>query len=271
MGVSQRTGVSQLIKMTLATALVLLAPLTVLAGPGERDANAGAAAVAAAQRQPDFLFGRPGLSIGVRGAFVKSRAESDIFKLTSDLLTLEKRDFNAPGIAIDLGLPINSRVDTLVGFEFSRSSAMSHYRELIDADGLEIEQTTALSQANLSGSIEFAVLPRGRAVGRHVWVPAAVTPYVGAGAGLVWYRFEQQGDFVDIVDDSIFSALLQSSGWTTGAHLFTGVDIKVARQMLLTAEARYQWADALLKDDYVDFESIDLTGLRITGGVQFMF
>jgi hypothetical protein len=87
----------------------------------------------------------------------------------------------------------------------------------------------------------------------------------------VWYRFEQQGDFVDIVDDSIFTALLQSSGWTTGGHLFTGVDIKVARQMLLTAEARYQWADASLKDDYVDFDSIDLTGLRITGGVQFVF
>ena len=263
---------SQLIKVTGAIALVLLARPTVLAAePGERDASAGAAAAAAAQRQPDFLFGRPGLSIGVRGAFVLARAESDIFVLTSDLLTLEKRDFNAPGIAIDLGLPINSRLDGLVGFEFSRSSAMSHYRELTDADGLEIEQTTALSQADLSGSIELALLPRGRAVGQYVWVPAAVTPYVGAGVGLVWYRFEQEGDFVDIVDDSIFNALLRSSGWTTGAHLFTGVDIKVARQVLLTAEARYRWADASLKDDYVDFESIDLTGLRITGGVQFVF
>ena len=51
-----------MIKVTGAIALVLLAPLTVLATePGERDTNAGAAAAATAQRQPDFLFGRPGL------------------------------------------------------------------------------------------------------------------------------------------------------------------------------------------------------------------
>ena len=87
----------------------------------------------------------------------------------------------------------------------------------------------------------------------------------------MWYRFEQQGDFVDFVDQSIFTALLRSSGWTPGAHVFSGVDIKVARQILLTAEARYQWASASMKDDFADFDSIDLTGLRITGGVQFIF
>ena len=45
----------------------------------------------------------------------------------------------------------------------------------------------------------------------------------------------------------------------------------LARQILLTAEARYQWASASMKDDFADFDSIDLTGLRITGGVQFIF
>ncbi len=256
-------------QLTRTIVLVLLVPLGALAA--ESGADSGEEAPATAQTQPDFLFGRPGFSIGVRGAFVLARAESEIFEFTSDLLTLEKSDFNAPGIAIDLGLPINSRLDTLVGFEFSRASAASQYRDLIDSDGLEIEQTTALSQVNLSGSIELAVLPRGRAVGQYAWVPAAVTPYVGAGAGLVWYRFEQQGDFVDFVDQSIFTALLRSSGWTPGAHVFSGLDIKVARQILLTAEARYQWASASMKDDFADFDSIDLTGLRITFGVQFIF
>ena len=258
-------GVSRLIA---TVALAVLVPLGALAA---EEGSAGGEEATTAQAQPDFLFGRPGHSVGIRGAFVLARAESEIFEFASDLLTLEKSDFNAPGIAIDLGFALNSRVDALAGFEFSRASAVSQYRDLIDSDGFEIEQTTALSQVNLSGSIELAVLPRGRAVGQYAWVPSAVTPYVGAGAGLVWYRFEQEGDFVDFVDDSIFTALLRSSGWTPAWHTFAGVDIKVARQILVTAEARYQWADASMSEDFVDFEPIDLTGLRITGGVQFVF
>ena len=266
-----RMSVSQLIGVTGAVALFLIGPLSVLAADAERPA-----APAAIQTQPDFLFGRPDFSVGVRGVGVLARADSNIFEFTEGLLTLEKSDFNAPGIAIDLGFPLTSRLDAQAGFEFSRSSAASHYRDFTDADDIEIEQTTSLSQVNLSGGIELAVLPRGRAVGQYAWVPAAVTPYVGAGAGLVWYRFEQQGDFVDFVDNSIFTGLLQSSGWTPGAHVFTGVDVKVARQVLVTGEVRYQWADTTMTGDFADPNRevdflIDLTGLRISGGVQVLF
>ena len=270
---------SQLTGVTGGIALVLMAPLSVRAAEPEGatgEPERAAAAPATIQTQPDFLFGRPDFSVGVRGAGVLARADSNIFEFTEGLLTLEKSNFNAPGIAIDLGFPLTSRLDAQAGFEFSRSSAASNYRDFTDAEGLEIEQTTSLSQVNLSGSIELAVLPRGRAVGQYAWVPAAVTPYVGAGAGLVWYRFEQQGDFVDFVDNSIFNGLLQSSGWTPGAHVFTGVDVKVARQILVTGEVRYQWAETTMTGDFADPNRevdflIDLTGLRISGGVQFLF
>ena len=42
-----------------------------------------------------------------------ARADSEIFDFTSELLTLEKSDFNAPGIGVDVGFPIASRLDVL--------------------------------------------------------------------------------------------------------------------------------------------------------------
>ena len=262
-----------MVRLITTLAVLVLAPVVALASEAtEKTTRSDLEAMAAAQTaQPDFLFGRPGLSVGLRGAFVRARAESEVFEFTSDLLTLEKNDFNAPAFAVDLGLSLTSRLDTLIGFEFSRASTASNYRDFIDADGLEIEQTTALSQVNLSGSLELAVLPRGRAVGQYAWVSALVTPYVGVGGGLVWYRFEQEGDFVDFRDDSIFTARLQSSGWTPAGHVSGGVDIKVARQVLVSAEARYQWADASMNEGFADFDPIDLSGLRISGGIQFVF
>ena len=231
----------------------------------------------AAQQDPDFLFGRPGGSIGVRGQWHIARADSEIFDFTSEFLTLEKSDFNAPGIGVDIGFPIASRLDVLVGFEFSRATAMSEYRDFVDTDDVPIEQTTSLRQVDLSGSLELAVLRRGREISRYAWVPAAVVPYVGAGGGLLWYRFEQEGDFVDVFDCpvdvgcAIFTERLTSSGWTPSAHVFGGVDIKLTPRLYLSTEVRYLWVQAEMSQDFVGFDNIDLTGLRVTGGVQVLF
>ncbi len=229
------------------------------------------ASAQASGQTPDFLFGRPGASIGVRGQWFLARAESEIFDFASDLLTIEKSDFSAPGIGIDLGIPVGSRLDALFGIDFTRARALSEYRDFSDTNDLPIEQQTTLSHLNLTGSIELALVSRGREIGQYAWISSSVIPYVGGGGGLLWYRFEQEGDFVDFLDLSIFTERFESSGWTPNVHVFGGVDIKLTRQLYLSAEARCVWADAELKRDFVDFDRIDLSGLRITAGVQLAF
>ena len=220
---------------------------------------------------PDFLFGRPGGSIGVRGQWHLQRADSEIFDFAAGLLTLEKNDFNAPGIGVDIGVPIASRLDALVGLEFTRATAASEVRDFVDTNDLPIEQTTSLTQFALSGGLELAMLPRGREIGQYAWISAPVVPYIGAGGGVLWHRFEQQGDFVDFVDFSIFTEHLVSSGWTPSAHVFGGVDVKLTSRVYLSTEARYLWAQKAMSQDFIGFDDIDLTGLRVTGGVQFLF
>jgi hypothetical protein len=79
------------------------------------------------------------------------------------------------------------------------------------------------------------------------------------------------GDFVDFTDLAIFTATLSSSGWAPTAHVFGGLDLRLNRKMFLTLEARYAWADSELKDDFVGFDPIDLTGLGITAGIYWVF
>ena len=269
---------SRILRSVSVAALVLVlylpcAPMT-SAVAAERE---GAENVAVQQQDPDFLFGRTGGSIGVRGQWHVARADSEIFDFTSELLTLEKSDFNAPGIGVDVGFPIAPRLDVLVGLEFSRATAGSEYRDFVDTNDLPIEQTTSLRQFNLSGSIELAVLRRGREISRYAWVPAAVVPYVGAGGGFLWHRFEQEGDFVDVFDCpvdfgcAIFTEHLTSSSWTPSGHVFGGVDFKLTPRVYLSTEIRYLWAQAEMSRDFIGFDDIDLTGLRVTGGVQVLF
>ena len=223
------------------------------------------------QRDPDFLFERPRGSVGVRGGWLFERARSDLFTFVNDQLTVEPNDFDAPTFAVDLGLTAGSRTEAVFGVEFGGATIRSEYRDFVDNDRLPIEQETRLRQANLSGSLKFALTPRGQEVGSLAWVPNTVTPYVGAGAGVLWYEFDQTGDFVDFLDLSVFSETFRSTGWTPSAHLFAGVDVKIARRLFLTGEGRYLWSQAELGPDFSSFEPIDLTGFKLTAGVNYYF
>jgi hypothetical protein len=154
-----------------------------------------------------------------------------------------------------------------------RSSPDSEYRDFVDDRRLPIPQTTSLREMNLSGGVKFALTPRGREISRNAWIPAAVTPYVGAGAGAMHYKFLQTGDFIDVDDPrlEVFTDTFRSSGWTPSAHVFGGVDVRVWRKVYIGAEARYLWSHATLDRDFIGFDPIDLAGFNVTGGVRFMF
>jgi hypothetical protein len=53
--------------------------------------------------------------------------------------------------------------------------------------------------------------------------------------------------------------------------VFGGVDFNLVPRVFLTIEARYSWADAALREDFVGFEPIDLNGLRTTAGIDVLF
>ena len=231
------------------------------------------AGVAGSQPQgnPDFLFGRPRGSVGVRGGWLFERAGSDLFEFVHEQLTVESDDFDAPTLAFDLGVAAGSRTEAVFGVEFGGTTIRSEYRDFLDNDRLPITQATRLRQANLSGSLKLALTPRGQEIGNVAWVPNAITPYVGAGAGALWYEFHQTGDFVDFLDLSVFSETFRSSGWAPSALVFAGVDVKIARRLFLTGEGRYLWSQAELGPDFSSFEPIDLAGFKLTAGIDYLF
>ncbi|MGH9336279.1 MAG: hypothetical protein ACRD21_21290, partial [Vicinamibacteria bacterium] len=209
--------------------------------------------------------------LGARGAWFMPAASSDIYDFLNETLTIEKRDFDAPLLGIDAGFAIHPRVDVLVGFEISRASMTSEYRDFEDENGLPIVQETKLTIVPLTGNLKLYLTPRGREVSRYAYVPAKVRPYVGGGGGFVWYELQQSGDFVDFVDLTIFTSAFRSSGWGLAAQAFGGVEVALDPRWFLSFEGRYLWGDADLSQDFLSFESIDLSGARLGAGVHFSF
>jgi hypothetical protein len=222
-------------------------------------------------RSADFLFGRPKASIAVRGGWVFASAGSDLFDFVTDQLTIDKADFNVPAFATDVAIAITPRLDAQIGFEMSRMDTPSEYRDLVDNLFLPIEQQTALKTMHLGGGVRYALTPKGHEVSRLAWVPRRIIPFVGAGGGMVFYHFRQTGDFVDYVDMSVFTDTFRAKGWAPTAHAFGGVDIQLYRGLYSTFEGRYTKAAGKLGSDFIDFDPIDLSGFRMSAGINLVF
>jgi len=90
-------------RIWLPAVLVLLACATAHAAPGQQGTPAP---VQNPRKSPDFLFGRPDGSIGIRGNWVFSRAGSDWYDFVTKQLTVERGDFNGPELAFDVGFTV---------------------------------------------------------------------------------------------------------------------------------------------------------------------
>jgi hypothetical protein len=245
--------------------VALLGALLIPAAP------AAAQSSSAPLPSPDFLFGRPKASAGIRGGWLFARAGSDWYDFVTRNLTLENQDFNRPAIGGDIGVTLSRRLELVFSLDYSQASSGSEYRDFVDNLRMPIQQVTELKQTNISGALKFYLLDRGREISRLAWVPSTVVPYVGAGGGALWYKLSQTGDFVDFVDSSIFGDSLRSQGAGPSAHVFAGVDVRMWRRLYLTLEARHLWADADLGNDWIDFDPIDLTGTRLSAGITVVF
>jgi hypothetical protein len=197
--------------------LVLAAWLALppLAGAADQQSQPPAQQTPAASspRRADFLFGRPRGSFGIRGNWLFSSAGSDLFDFVTEHLTLEKADFNAPGFGGDIAFALSPRLQLEAGVESNRMSQASEYRAFVDNDLRPIEQRTWMRTTYLSAGIRYALSPRGDDVSSLAWIPRRVVPFVGGGAGVMFYEFRQSGDFVDFVDLSVFADSFRSQGW----------------------------------------------------------
>ncbi len=219
-----------------------------------------------------YLFKRPTASFTLRGGYTQPSASSDVFNDSRKFLTLERGDFGTGSMSADIGIRVADRWSLQFNGGFSRRSIASEMRDWEDNDGLPIEQTTQLARAPFMVGLRFDLLQPGRRVGRLAYIPAKIAPYITGGGGMMWYRYRQEGSFVDFEDLAVFDTKLESKGTTGAAYGALGADFTLRPTLALTTEARYDYARAPMNRSYFrGFNNIDLSGVTATIGLTFRY
>ncbi|HXE83469.1 MAG TPA: hypothetical protein VN513_09075 [Gemmatimonadales bacterium] len=223
-----------------------------------------------AQKAGDgFLFQEPNGSWTFRGGFAVATAHSDIFGQITDQLTLDRADFSSATFGTALAISVSPRNDVVFDASYSNVHRASEFRDWVDNNDRPIQQSTSLRRIPITVGFRHYLTERGRAVGRFAWIPARRALYAEVGLGMMEYKFDQQGDFIDFQTLNVFSDRFVSQSWTPVAQGSLGLDMGLGSFTMLNLEARYTWSHARMSSDFQDFDRIDLSGMSVTAGLSF--
>ena len=249
------------------------------AADGPEAEPAAAAQPERPRNRPDFLFGQPRGFAGFSAGWLRASSGGvfDWFRgylitgvdAQDELIPISKRAYDTAVFRFAAGYSITPRVDLMFDVAPSDTVVPSEYKEFTEG-GRPIAQSTQVWQIPLNAGVRFWLAPRGRPIGQLAWVPSTVAFHVGAGLGLRWYRLEQFGDFVDYVDLSIQSDRLRSQGKAFTRHVAAGISVKLGRRVFAVVDARQVWSQPVANSAFT-FGDIDLGGLHMTGGIEFVF
>ena len=218
-----------------------------------------------------YLFGRPHVTLTLRGGFASPTASSDVFDFSSKQLTVGKGDFGSAAFGVDFGVRVADRLDLQFGVASMGRNVDSEFRKYVDNSDKPIEQRTTFRRAPVTAGLKYSLSSPGRSLSRLAWVPSKFTPYVAAGGGAMWYSFKQAGDFVDFKTFDVFASDLSSSSWAPMAYGAGGMDYSLSPHLSLTTEARYDYARAAMNKSFEGFNRIDLSGLSANVGLTVRF
>jgi len=157
---------------------------------------------------------------------------------------------------------LGPRLGLVASSNFYGTEVSQHYLNFVAPSGREIFHDTTLELANFTLGLLFHLARRD----------AAVVPYVGAGAGLYLWTLREVGDFIDFpAGGEIFFADFEDDGTTFGHYWQAGLEVPIATNWSVFADARWERADDALGSDFEGLGDLDLSGRSLSLGASLSF
>jgi outer membrane protein W len=170
-------------------------------------------------------------------------------------------DFNNVTVGGEWLIPIGQFLEAGVGVGYYSEVVPSYYPELTYPDGSEITQSLKLRTVPITATARWIMTGKR----------AKVQPYIGAGVGIIIWRYSESGAFAD-PNLNVFNWDYTDDGTAVGPVIFGGLRVVASRRVAIGGELRYQYADAPL-DANVGFQGtrLDLGGMTYQASVIFRF
>ena len=184
---------------------------------------------------------------------------SDLWEINRNNLEFEKADM----IDLYYGLEYEWFLSRNFSLSFEggvyKKEKRSYYRDFEFEDGVLIPQNISLRITSLEGQLKFYPVGRRR----------SFYPFLSAGVGGYFWKYEQWGYFIDNFTGDVSEGYSDSSKLALGFSGRVGMIYRIGRNTGLSAEARYLYLKDDLGEYFQGFDKLDMSGISIHLGIHF--
>jgi hypothetical protein len=202
------------------------------------------------------IAGSPDRSFEARFGGFFLEGDGDFWADNESVFTLDASDFDDATIGLTYSVSFNRFFDMDINADLFDETIVSEYRDFTDDSGFPIFHDSTLSIVPVTLGLRF--LPFGH--GRHG--ERRPTLFLGAGAGVNFWRYEEFGDFIDFNDPAnpLVFGDFSESGQAFVSYVAAGLQLPVSHNFSLGFEARRFMSDDELKGDFAGLGTLDMNG-----------
>jgi hypothetical protein len=205
----------------------------------------------------NFLINAQSINLKL-GLFIPS-LNSDLWEINQENLAFSQDEMMEIYYGIEYEFFLGKYFSfTFEGNHYSKN-IYTQYSDFTYEDNSPILQNFSLRISGLE--IGFKLYPIGH---RQTFFP-----FIGAGGGIYAWKYEQWGDFIDFVEDTVITdSYAYSKSYSPGVFAKAGVVFRFRRSFGISIETRYLYLKGNLSSLFEGFESLDLSGISFNMGLN---
>ena len=194
------------------------------------------------------------------GLFIPS-LQSDLWEDNMRNLAFNKSDMINAYYGAECEIFLNRYTSLSMGIGSYTKNVYTQYKDYTYQDGSPIFQNISLRITPVEANIKIYPLGHGH----------TVSPYLGAGAGLYAWTYQQYGDFIIFPAGDIEEGFAETKTFSFGFNGRAGLVFRFHPQVALAVEGKYQYLRGRLSGYFEGFDLLDLGGITTTIGVNIYF
>jgi opacity protein-like surface antigen len=239
-------------RLLVATAVMLIAAVPARAGNLEMRLGA--------------FFPRADSGARAPNDFDLFRDVSALYTKSDELHPVTKSDWIGWFGGAQYNFKIAKNLEFGIGIDGYGRTLDTEYTDYERDNGMPIYQTLKLDI--VPTSLELRLIPTSR--------NARIAPFLGVGFDLIYWKYEEFGDFIDFTDPDlpVLPDSFIADGLNPGWHVSAGVRFGITDDVGIVAQGRYMWGKAKMGGDFDDDfpnNRLDLSGVSATLGVSLRF
>ena len=192
------------------------------------------------------------------GVFIPS-LQSELWNINRSNLTFDKADMVDVYYTAEYEQFINKALSLGLEGGIYKQEIFSAYKDFVFEDNSTIEQNIALRITSLELNIKL--YPLG--------IRKTVYPYISAGPGVYFWKYEQWGYFIDTIEGTVDEGFADTSRVALGFNARAGIVARIGKATGLSFEAKYLYLKDELSELFQDFDKLDMRGLTFNFGIHF--